>query len=90
MNLAEPTYVGKLDCIFCMNVLMYFSKSRRFEVLRHFYEILEPGGYFLLGHAETLADAPLQFEPVIYGDCRIYRKPSAVMNRAALVAETTR
>ena len=26
MNLIEPVYVGKLDCIFCMNVLMYFSE----------------------------------------------------------------
>lgn len=85
MNLAEPMYVGKIDCIFCMNVLMYFSKSRRFEVLRHFYETLEPGGYFLLGHAETLSDAPLQFESVVYGDCRIYRKPSS-----AILAEASR
>jgi len=90
MNLAEPAYVGKIDCIFCMNVLMYFSKNRRFEILRHFYDALEPGGYFLLGHAETLADAPLQFEPVVYGDCRIYRKPTAVTNRPPVLAETTR
>lgn len=90
MNLAEPTYVGKIDCIFCMNVLMYFSRSRRLEILRHFYDTLEPGGYFLLGHAETLADAPLPFEPIICGDCRIYRKPAAVMNRASFAAETAR
>ena len=29
MNLAESVYVGKIDCIFCMNVLMYFSEERR-------------------------------------------------------------
>ena len=29
MNLAQSVYVGKLDCIFCMNVLMYFSEERR-------------------------------------------------------------
>jgi chemotaxis protein methyltransferase CheR len=90
MNLGEPTYIGKIDCIFCMNVLMYFSRSRRLEVLRHFYETLEPGGYFVLGHAETLADAPLQFEPVTYKDCRIYRKPSETTVRAAVFAETPR
>src|SRR5271170_4079491 len=32
MNLIEPVYVGKLDCIFCMNVLMYFSESRRLAI----------------------------------------------------------
>ncbi len=75
MNLAESVYVGKLDCIFCMNVLMYFSEERRLAILRRFYDALEPGGYFLLGHAETLTNAPVKFEPVVLGDCRLYRKP---------------
>ena len=75
MNLAESVYVGKIDCIFCMNVLMYFSEERRLGILRRFYDALEPGGYFLLGHAETLSHAPVKFEPVVLGDCRLYRKP---------------
>jgi len=75
MNLAESVYVGKIDCIFCMNVLMYFSEQRRLSILRRFYNALEPGGYFLLGHAETLSHAPVKFEPVVLGDCRLYRKP---------------
>jgi len=28
MNLARSVYVGRMDCIFCMNVLMYFSRER--------------------------------------------------------------
>src|SRR5277367_64443 len=83
MNLVESVYVGKIDCIFCMNVLMYFSEERRLSILRRFYDALEPGGYFLLGHAETLTNAPVKFEPVIFGDCRIYRKPGAVEHRRA-------
>jgi chemotaxis protein methyltransferase CheR len=77
MNLVESVYVGKFDCIFCMNVLMYFSEERRLAILRRFYDALEPGGYFLLGHAETLSHVPIKFEPVVLGDCRIYRKPAA-------------
>jgi len=77
MNLAESVYVGKFDCIFCMNVLMYFSGERRLAILRRFYDALEPGGYFLLGHAETLTNCPVAFEPVVLGDCRLYRKPVA-------------
>jgi chemotaxis protein methyltransferase CheR len=76
MNLAESVYVGKLDCIFCMNVLMYFSEERRLGILRRFYDALEPGGYFLLGHAETLSNVPVKLEPVVFGDCRLYRKPA--------------
>ena len=49
MNMVDSFYVGKLDCIFCMNVLMYFSEARRLSVLRRFYDALEPGGYFFFG-----------------------------------------
>jgi chemotaxis protein methyltransferase CheR len=83
MNLVESVYVGKLDCIFCMNVLMYFSEERRLAILRRFYEALEPGGYFLLGHAETLSHLPMKFESVVLGDCRLYRKPAASEARQA-------
>jgi len=89
MNLAEAPYVGKVDCIFCMNVLMYFSPARRLAALQLFHEALEPGGYFLLGHAETLSDVSLDFEPMVQGDCRIYRKPaSKETRRGAAAAET--
>src|SRR5580700_899837 len=85
MNLVEPVYVGKMDCIFCMNVLMYFSEERRLAILRRFYDALEPGGYFLLGHSETLSNVPMKFESLVIGDCRIYRKPVAAEPRAASV-----
>jgi chemotaxis protein methyltransferase CheR len=90
MNLVESVYVGKVDCIFCMNVLMYFSEQRRLAILRRFYDALEPGGYFLLGHSETLSHSPVQFEPVVISGCRLYRKPgakSAETRRPAAVVE---
>jgi chemotaxis protein methyltransferase CheR len=71
-----------VDCIFCMNVLMYFSEARRRAILQRFYDALEPGGYFLLGHSETLSNIPMKFEAVVRGDCRIYRKPSAAVAQA--------
>jgi len=89
MNLLEPVYVGKFDCIFCMNVLMYFSEEHRMAIVRRFYDALEPGGYFLLGHAETLGKAPVKFEALVMGDCRLYRKPGAAAEpaRAPVLAE---
>jgi chemotaxis protein methyltransferase CheR len=83
MNLVESVYVGKLDCIFCMNVLMYFSEERRLAILRRFYDALEPGGYFMLGHAETLSHVPMKFESIVLGDCRLYRKPALTEARPA-------
>ena len=77
INLADSVYVGKFDCIFCMNVLMYFSEERRLQILRRFHDALEPGGYFSLGHAESLTNVPVKFDPIVLGDCRLYRKPSS-------------
>jgi chemotaxis protein methyltransferase CheR len=90
MNMVDSFYVGKLDCIFCMNVLMYFSEERRLSILRRFYDALEPGGYFLLGHSETLSNVPMKFESIVLGDCLIYRKPiaaSADLRRAPALVE---
>jgi chemotaxis protein methyltransferase CheR len=77
MNLARSMYVGRMDCIFCMNVLMYFSEERRNELLQRFYDSLEPGGLFFLGHSESLKGAPVKFETSVHRDCQYYVKPSA-------------
>lgn len=90
MNLSDSVYVGKLDCIFCMNVLMYFSENHRLAILRRFYDALEPGGYFVLGHSESLTNVPLKFEGMVLGDCRLYRKPAvAEASRIAALVEGT-
>jgi chemotaxis protein methyltransferase CheR len=77
MNLARSVYVGRMDCIFCMNVLMYFSEERRNELLQRFYDTLEPGGLFFLGHSESMKSARVKFETAVYGDCQYYVKPQA-------------
>ena len=85
MNLAQVVYMGKFDCIFCMNVLIYFSEERQGQLMQRFYEYLEPGGYLFLGHAESVSKADLKFETHVYGDARIYQKPAA--SRRAAVAQ---
>ncbi len=75
MNLAQAVYVGRFDCIFCMNVLMYFSEERRASLVQRFYEYLEPGGYLFLGHAESAINVPVKFQTVVHGDSKILYKP---------------
>lgn len=84
MNLAQVVYMGKFDCIFCMNVLIYFSEERQAQLLQRFYEYLEPGGYLFLGHAESVNKADVRFETHIYRDSRIYQKPGAGQRIPAL------
>jgi len=83
MNLAQVVYMGKFDCIFCMNVLIYFSQERQAQLMQRFYEYLEPGGYLFLGHAETVSKVDVKFETHIYRDMRIYQKPAASRKAAA-------
>src|SRR3974390_628935 len=88
MNLASPVYVGKMDLIFCMNVLIYFSEERRRAVVQRFYDALEPGGYLFLGHSESISKMPVKFQAIVLGDCIMYRKPTAEeLQKPELVTE---
>ena len=82
MNLAQMVYMGRFDCIFCMNVLIYFSEELRATLIRRFCEYLEPGGYLFLGHAESVAKAKVDLQPIVINDSLIYRKSS--ISRPAL------
>jgi chemotaxis protein methyltransferase CheR len=75
MNLAHSLYMGRMDIILCMNVLIYFSEEHRAEAIRRIYNCLEPGGFLMLGHSETLLRHPSKFEKTVVGDHLLYRKP---------------
>jgi chemotaxis protein methyltransferase CheR len=77
MNLASAVYVGRMDIIFCMNVLIYFTEERRRELVQRFYDTLEPGGYLFLGHSESISKMPVKFQAIVLNDCILYRKPTA-------------
>src|SRR5262245_2532122 len=87
MNLAQVVYMGKFDCIFCMNVLIYFSEERQAQLIQRFYEYLEPGGYLFLGHAESINRADVKFDTHIYRDARIYQKPANLARPSVVTQE---
>ena len=88
MNLSSAVYVGKMDIIFCMNVLIYFSEERKRELVQRFYDTLEPGGYLFLGHSESISKMPVKFQAIVLHDCILYRKPTQEeQQKAELVAE---
>ena len=45
MNLTKPVYIGRFDCIFCMDVLPHLSRAQRSALLERLHLYLEPGGY---------------------------------------------
>jgi chemotaxis protein methyltransferase CheR len=88
MNLASAVYVGRMDLIFCMNVMIYFSEERRRNLVQRFYDTLEPGGYLFLGHSESIAKMPVKFQAIVLNDCILYRKPTAEeLRKTELVLE---
>jgi chemotaxis protein methyltransferase CheR len=89
MNLAQSTYLGRFDVIFCMNVLIYFTDERRASLIQRFYEYLEPGGYLFLGHADSASGAPVKFDQIIYGDMRLLQKPIGTVQQRSAVAASS-
>jgi len=55
LNLIEPFGGHRLfHVIFCRNVMMYFDKPTQQSIVQRLSACLEPGGYLLVGHAESL------------------------------------
>ncbi len=56
LNLMNTQFPFKkpFHMIFCRNVMIYFDKPTRDALVERFHKCLEPGGYFFIGHSETL------------------------------------
>jgi chemotaxis methyl-accepting protein methylase len=77
MNLARPGYIGRFDCIFCMDVLPHFSRAQRLALLERLHLYLEPGGYLFLSQTEKLVAPNLNFRPESFDGYTYHRKPLA-------------
>lgn len=77
MNLARPGYIGRFDCIFCMDVLPHFSRAQRIALLERLHLYLEPGGYLFLSQTEKLGPTNLNFRSETFDGYTFHRKPLA-------------
>ena len=66
--------LGKFDVIFSRNMLIYFDDASRKEVAMTFYDMLNPGGYVLLGHAEYMSRIVSIFNAKKIDKTLIYQK----------------
>ena len=77
MNLTKPVYIGRFDCIFCMDVLPHLSRAQRGALIERLHLYLEPGGYLFLSQTEKLSVANLNFRPETFDGYTFHRKPMA-------------
>ncbi|SFL31530.1 CheR family methyltransferase [Methylobacterium pseudosasicola] len=59
LNLMNAQYAvdRDIDIIFCRNVLIYFDKDTQRAVLSRLATHLQPGGFLVVGHSESMAGA---------------------------------
>lgn len=71
LNLMEPfpSDLGSFSVILCRNAMIYFDLATQERLVNRFCRHLEPGGFLLIGHAESLHGIrhPLRFvQPATY------------------------
>lgn len=71
-NLMDPVIIkNKYDVIFCRNVMIYFNAETKANIVSKFYEATKPGGYLMIGHAETIQRDKSKY---LYVNPAIYKK----------------
>ena len=55
LNTALPD-LGQFDMVFLRNVMIYFNNETKRQVVARVIATLKPGGYFCVGHSESLND----------------------------------
>lgn len=71
LNFMDDTLAiaADFDIVFCRNVIIYFDKITQEKVINKLCEKLKPGGYFFLGHSESITNmrVPLeQLRPTVF------------------------
>ncbi len=70
-NLMESVFPfrKKFHVIFCRNVMIYFDTETKNHLVNKYYDFLEPGGYLIIGHSESLDRTQTRFKyvmPAVY------------------------
>jgi len=75
VDASSVSVVAPVDVVFCRNVLIYFHHDAKRNLADLFFRKLRPGGYLLLGHAESLLNVSTDFEVVSLRNDLVYRRP---------------
>jgi two-component system, chemotaxis family, CheB/CheR fusion protein len=70
--IMDPPFT-KLDILSCRNLLIYLTQKLQKKIIPLMHYSLKPGGFLLLGNAETVGNYTNLFEP-LPGKSRLYRR----------------
>ena len=82
-NLLDAPPPGPFDLVFLRNVLIYFDLTTKRAVLDRVARVLRPGGFVVLGAAETTLGVHDGFERVEAGGAVLHRPLPAAAHAAA-------
>lgn len=55
VNLMDPfRFSAPFEFIFCRNVMIYFEKQRKVDLINRYYQWVRPGFYFFISHSENI------------------------------------
>ena len=80
---AKSAPYGKMDLIYCQNLLIYFERERRVNIVNQLAGHLRPGGVLVLGPGEVVGWEHPQLERVRHPDTLAYRRQSATQAKEA-------
>lgn len=67
----------KMHIVFLRNVMIYFDKDTKNQLIRKVYDVMEPGGYLFVGKTETIDRSEVPFEML---QPSIFRKQEGKIN----------
>jgi chemotaxis protein methyltransferase CheR len=73
-NLKTEFLPQRNDIIFCRNVMIYFDEAEQRRLITKFHRCLNPEGYLLTGHAESLLGLTDQFRMIHQNGGTIYQR----------------
>jgi chemotaxis protein methyltransferase CheR len=71
---SRMVFMKSFDIIICSNVLIYFDAAAKAKIVQHFYNNLQPYGYFFLGQSESLHSVNDKFKTVHFPGGFAYKK----------------
>ncbi len=74
INSQEVKQIRNIDVLFCRNVLIYFDDKAKKQVVSDFFDILNKGGFVLLGVGESLGRISASFKLARLKKTLVYRK----------------